>query len=217
MATHPRILAWRVPWAEEPGGRQFMGSQRVRHDWVTNSFTFWEHWWSSVKDSREAFFNCRGSAPQEENSGSSKIPRKEMREELRRAGREASVLQFPVGGRSCLGKCWPHYAHRRDLHADEAAGKPGGPEERCAGTWCLGGWGRPGPGGRKRKGGRSKDDGDLRRSQQRMELLFNYILTIPGVHLNFLKLDTAMLSFSQFFFPSPLWSTRSKTIIKNRV
>ena len=34
MATHSSILAWEVPWAEEPGGLQSMGSQRVRHDWV---------------------------------------------------------------------------------------------------------------------------------------------------------------------------------------
>ena len=32
MATHSIILAWRIPWAEEPGGLQSMGSQRVRHD-----------------------------------------------------------------------------------------------------------------------------------------------------------------------------------------
>ena len=36
MATHSWILAWRIPWTEEPGGPQSMGSQRVRHDWVTN-------------------------------------------------------------------------------------------------------------------------------------------------------------------------------------
>ena len=34
-ATHSRILAWRIPWTEEPGRLQFMGSQRVRHNWVT--------------------------------------------------------------------------------------------------------------------------------------------------------------------------------------
>ena len=34
MATHSSILAWRVPWTEEPGGLQSMGSQRVRHDWA---------------------------------------------------------------------------------------------------------------------------------------------------------------------------------------
>ena len=32
MATHSNILAWKIPWTEEPGGLQSMGSQRVRHD-----------------------------------------------------------------------------------------------------------------------------------------------------------------------------------------
>ena len=32
MATHSSILAWRIPWTEEPGGAQSMGSQRVGHD-----------------------------------------------------------------------------------------------------------------------------------------------------------------------------------------
>ena len=32
MATHSRILAWKIPWTEEPGRPQFMGSQRVGHD-----------------------------------------------------------------------------------------------------------------------------------------------------------------------------------------
>ena len=32
VATHSRILAWRIPWTEEPGGLQFMGSQRIGHD-----------------------------------------------------------------------------------------------------------------------------------------------------------------------------------------
>ena len=31
MATHSRILAWRIPWTEEPGGLQFMGSLRIEH------------------------------------------------------------------------------------------------------------------------------------------------------------------------------------------
>ena len=33
MATHFSILAWGIPWTEEPGGPQSMGSQGVRHDW----------------------------------------------------------------------------------------------------------------------------------------------------------------------------------------
>jgi len=32
MTTHSNILAWKIPWMEEPGGLQSMGSQRVRHD-----------------------------------------------------------------------------------------------------------------------------------------------------------------------------------------
>ena len=32
MVTHSSILAWKIPWAEEPGGLQSMGSERVRHD-----------------------------------------------------------------------------------------------------------------------------------------------------------------------------------------
>ena len=32
MATHSSVLAWRIPWTEEPGGLQSMGSQGVRHD-----------------------------------------------------------------------------------------------------------------------------------------------------------------------------------------
>ena len=34
-ATHSSILAWRIPWREEPGRLQSMGSQRVGHDWAT--------------------------------------------------------------------------------------------------------------------------------------------------------------------------------------
>ena len=32
MATHSNILAWRMPWTEEPGGLWYIGSQGVRHD-----------------------------------------------------------------------------------------------------------------------------------------------------------------------------------------
>ena len=36
MTTYSSILAWRIPWTEEPGGLQSMGSQRVGHDWETS-------------------------------------------------------------------------------------------------------------------------------------------------------------------------------------
>ena len=39
LATHPRILAWRIPWTEEPGRLQSMGSQRVGHNSATKQST----------------------------------------------------------------------------------------------------------------------------------------------------------------------------------
>ena len=36
MATHSSTVAWKIPWVEEPGGPQSMGSLRVRHDWATS-------------------------------------------------------------------------------------------------------------------------------------------------------------------------------------
>ena len=45
MAPHSSTLAWKIPWAEEPGRLQSMGSLRVGHDWATSLslFTFM-HW-----------------------------------------------------------------------------------------------------------------------------------------------------------------------------
>ena len=45
MASHSNTLAWKIPWMEEPGRLQSMGSLRVRHDWETSLslFTFM-HW-----------------------------------------------------------------------------------------------------------------------------------------------------------------------------
>ena len=54
MATHFSILAWRIPRTEEPGRLQFMGSQRIRHDWTTFTFTFiliGTSWSMSIKKS----------------------------------------------------------------------------------------------------------------------------------------------------------------------
>ena len=39
-APHSSTLAWKIPWTEEPGGLQSMGSLRVRHDWMTFTFHF---------------------------------------------------------------------------------------------------------------------------------------------------------------------------------
>ena len=41
MATYSNILAWNIPWTEDPGGLQSMGLQRIGHNWTTN-IQFWE-------------------------------------------------------------------------------------------------------------------------------------------------------------------------------
>ena len=52
MATHSSTLAWKIPWTEEPGRLQSMGSQRVRHDWATSlslfTFMHWRRKWQPI-------------------------------------------------------------------------------------------------------------------------------------------------------------------------
>ena len=40
MTTHSSVLAWRIPWMEEPGSLQSMGLQRAWHNWETNTFIY---------------------------------------------------------------------------------------------------------------------------------------------------------------------------------
>ena len=51
MATHSSILVWRIPWTEEPGGLQSMGSHRVSHDWATDhTFIHQVEWLKSLPE-----------------------------------------------------------------------------------------------------------------------------------------------------------------------
>ena len=49
LTIHSSILAWRIPWTEEPGELQSMGLPRVRHDRVTNDMEL--PWWLNGKES----------------------------------------------------------------------------------------------------------------------------------------------------------------------
>ena len=55
MATHSGILAQKIPWTEEPGGLQSMGSQRAGHNWVTNMHT---HAWQNLLQSLPEKVTC---------------------------------------------------------------------------------------------------------------------------------------------------------------
>ena len=59
MAIHSHILAWRIPWTEELGGLQLMGSQRAGHDWATNTFTFSPHMLCTVLCASTFVFPCK--------------------------------------------------------------------------------------------------------------------------------------------------------------
>ena len=48
MAIHSSTIAWKIPWTEEPGRLQSMGSQRVRHDWATSCSLYNQY--SSVRN-----------------------------------------------------------------------------------------------------------------------------------------------------------------------
>ena len=54
MATHSSILAWKIPWTEEPGGLQSMGSQRGRSNWglTCSTHTFFRDNWTPVQTHR---------------------------------------------------------------------------------------------------------------------------------------------------------------------
>ena len=59
MEIHSGILAWRIPWTEEPDGLQSMGSQRVGHHWVTFTITnpVWSH--LNLSHLKSAYFLIR--------------------------------------------------------------------------------------------------------------------------------------------------------------
>ena len=52
MATHSSILTWRIPWTEEQGRLQSMGSQRVRNDWAKFTFSFKSRYRQNIYMSR---------------------------------------------------------------------------------------------------------------------------------------------------------------------
>ena len=70
VATHSSPLAWKIPWTEEPGRLQSLGSRRVGHDWVTSvslfSFMHWRRKWqhtpvflSGDSQGRGSLVGCR--------------------------------------------------------------------------------------------------------------------------------------------------------------
>ena len=68
---HSSALAWKIPWTEEPGGLQSMGSRRVGHDWATSlslfTFLHWRRKWQPTPLFLPGESQGRGSLSQREN------------------------------------------------------------------------------------------------------------------------------------------------------
>ena len=60
MPIQSSILAWRIPWTEDPGGLQSMGSQRVGHDWMTNTHIICI--WDLKSDTNELIYKTETEA-----------------------------------------------------------------------------------------------------------------------------------------------------------
>ena len=58
MATYSSILAWKIPWAEEPEGLQSIGSQRVRHDWATSLLLCGWSTGQTIQVGHESLLSC---------------------------------------------------------------------------------------------------------------------------------------------------------------
>ena len=67
MAPHSSTLAWKIPWTEEPGRLQSMGSLRVGHNWATSlslfTFTHWRRKWQPTPVFLPGESQGRGSIP----------------------------------------------------------------------------------------------------------------------------------------------------------
>ena len=60
METHSSIIAWRIPWAEEPGALWSIGLQRVRHNWSdfksSSKNCMWAYMWNLKYDTNELIY-----------------------------------------------------------------------------------------------------------------------------------------------------------------
>ena len=107
MAAHSSALAWKIPWGEEPGGLQSMGSRRVRHDWATSlslfTFMHWRRKWQPTpvflpgeSQGRGSLVGCRLWGRTE--SGTTEATQQRQQQSI-----HTPCIWFLVGQKVCLG------------------------------------------------------------------------------------------------------------------
>ena len=73
MAIHSSIPAWRIPWTEEPGGLQSMGSKRAGHGWVPNTHKTSCKFLISSQNDRHTRTSCQINYPRNQVSALSSV------------------------------------------------------------------------------------------------------------------------------------------------
>ena len=104
MATHSSVLAWRIPWTEEPGGLQSMVSQRVGHDWVTHTHTHTHtQSWTRLSDTHTHTHTHTHTQPGSEGQGahslagsSKQIPGKQPKFIQHNTGEALKIFQEAI-------------------------------------------------------------------------------------------------------------------------
>ena len=102
MAPHSSTLAWKIPWMEEPGGLQSMGSLRVGHDWATSlslfTFMHWRRKWQCTpvflpgeSQGRGSLVGCHLWGRTE--SDTNKVTQQQQQQQKIVKNREAWILQ----------------------------------------------------------------------------------------------------------------------------
>ena len=124
MATHSSILAWRIPWTEEPGGLQSIVSQGVRHNWsdlaCMHAQEFPAKWGSRYKKRSSHHSKCNQRNKQRRSTQPILKAQKELLVETRPGLSEAIIKK------STNNKCsvWPHRQKPTRLpHPWDSAGK----------------------------------------------------------------------------------------------
>ena len=147
MATHSSTLAWRIPWTEEPGRLQSMGSQRVRHYWAT------KHICTHTQDERVMVDSSDKMGPLEKGMANHFLPW-ELHESMKRQKDRTlkDELTRSVGAQYATGEEWRNNSRKNEQMEPKQKQCPvvdvtgdginvwSCKEQYCIGTWNVCPW-----------------------------------------------------------------------------
>ena len=140
MAPHSSTLAWKIPWTEEPGRLQSMGSLRVGHDWATSlslfTFMHWRRQWQPTPVFLPGESQGRGSLGGLPSTGSHRVGHdwSDLAADLFEAAASSSQrcswihpwVALPPGSTQSAGPHpWPQVGRMGSVSTSEGCVKPG--------------------------------------------------------------------------------------------